>query len=429
MIVNRKNWKLKVFSFILCFTLVLGNLSSLAYANVTDEITLSDSENPAPQIEQTHSDSNGYKVTFVEEEVDVTLPMPDSKIVTLEEVITLPDGGSDVASKLGYEFIGWQVPANSEISDTDGWIDPMEKPILSAGTKVSFGYDAEFVAVFSKGMMVDYVDGVDGEDIAVPEHSFHQHDEPFPLAGEGSDEPKRPGYHFVGWQVPYSSEVFYTATEEYIEPGTILPAGTSVTIGHDTTFTAVWESGHMVTYDDGVTTETIVVPIDSKLYLDRENVTVKGAGTELPTRSGYEFVGWKLMEGADLNYADGTFIPEGTILQPNDVFSIAHDVTLYAQWEPVRVNTSSNSGSSGGSSGGSSSTPVVTQTQPAPVETIVVDPLPLAPDPIIVEETPVPLTQLLLPKTGVEDHMMAYGLGLILCFSTAIYLHLKKRKH
>ena len=74
---------------------------------------------------------------------------------------------------------------------------------------------------------------------------------------------------------------------------------------------------YTVTYDDGVTEETITVPTDSNNYKYNAIVTVDDTA---PTREGYTFAGWDADEDGEADYQ-----PEGT-------FNISGNTILVALW-------------------------------------------------------------------------------------------------
>jgi len=133
----------------------------------------------------------------------------------------------------------------------------------------------------------------------------------------------KPGYVFTGWNDGLGH--------------TYVP-GNTFTINANTTLAAQWALVYTVTYDGNGSTGGSV-PVDPNQYLLNAPVTVLSQGTLSLTN--FIFVNWNTA-------ANGS----GTTYNPNDIFNITNNTTLYAQWVPSAVKltvTYDGNGNTGGS--------------------------------------------------------------------------------
>ncbi len=122
-----------------------------------------------------------------------------------------------------------------------------------------------------------------------------------------NSQPIRNGYDFMGWSTTPDGDVEYASSAKYSVEG-------------DATLYAVWKIKTCVIVYDANGGKN-APPNQSKLY--GETITLS---TQIPTRKGHRFVGWKLSEGED-------------VYQPGDSWRYNNTrTTLYAVWEALDPN-------------------------------------------------------------------------------------------
>ena len=118
-----------------------------------------------------------------------------------------------------------------------------------------------------------------------------------------SSKPTRTGYTFLGWSTNSS------ATSATYQPGS------SFSSNSNTTLYAVWKANtYTVTYNANGGTGAP----DSQTKTHGVNLTLSSSK---PTRTGYTFLGWSTNSSA----TSATY-------EPNDIYNIESDITLYAVW-------------------------------------------------------------------------------------------------
>ena len=191
----------------------------------------------------------------------------EALVYTVEQAVTLP-----TPTREGYAFLGWTV--NSDMA-------PQLTVVLPQGSIGNKTYTANWELT---GYTVTMnLNGGSGETTLL----YTVEDEEFTLP-----TPTRNGYEFVGW----TGEGITTP-----QTSVIIPKGST----GNRTYTANWE---IITYNiflykgDGSEAETIHYTVETPDF-----------ALQLPTRTGYEFLGWQRLDG----YAPGekqmnVTIPKGT---------------------------------------------------------------------------------------------------------------------
>ncbi len=213
---------------------------------------------------------------------------------------------SSVPERAGYTFTGWNT-----VRDGSGFAYAAGGMLTMGSGDVILHAQWTDVPVYS----LTYHDNVDDETIGVPrdDGAYYQGT----TVSISTAIPVRADYDFSGWNtLPDGTGGTYA-------PGASLVIGTA-----DVTLYAQWVVALSVTYDAnlpaGTSLDTGSAPIDDTLYDIGDSVTV--AGDNGMTVSGYRFNGWN-------GQADG----QGTAYSGS--FTIADDITLYAQWLPLYTVT------------------------------------------------------------------------------------------
>ena len=191
----------------------------------------------------------------------------EALVYTVEQPVTLP-----TPTREGYAFLGWTV--NSDMA-------PQLTVVLPQGSIGNRTYTANW-KLTEYNITMD-LNGGSGQEKVV----YTMTDEDFELP-----TPTRHGYEFVGW----TGEGITTP-----QTSVIIPKGST----GNRTYTANWE---IITYNiflykgDGSEAETIHYTVETPDF-----------ALQPPTRTGYEFLGWKRLDG----YAPGekqmnVTIPKGT---------------------------------------------------------------------------------------------------------------------
>ena len=219
-----------------------------------------------------------------------------------------PDGSPyaiSATADTNYSFVNWSVTTGSATVDNEN----------SANTFVFTSADATVQANFAAGTYtVSYVgNGSDGG--SVPVDSSSPYDNGSSVTVFGNTGPlTRTGYTFSGWN---------TASDG---SGTPYVADDSFSISSNTTLYAQWTiNTYTVTYE-GNGSDGGDAPIDDSNPYDYDaTVTVLGNSGSL-TRTDYSFLGWNTVN-------DGS----GTDYVADNTFTIAGDVTLYANWNNTPI--------------------------------------------------------------------------------------------
>ena len=207
-------------------------------------------------------------------------PLENPSVFTSEEEVVLLE-----PIKAGYNFLGWFA---DEAYDT-----PLEK--IKKGTTNN-------VEAYAKWEIANYVinyelDG--GTNNQSNPATFTIEDEVLFAA------PTKSGYDFLGW---YSDKA-YTVVIEKIEKGTVL----------DLTVYAKWEKTKVI--------KTIKYQLDGGVNPDgapESYVVGEGCKLPVPTKEGYNFLGWTLSKTAT------TYVTEIAA-------TYKYNATVYAHWEKIKI--------------------------------------------------------------------------------------------
>jgi len=137
----------------------------------------------------------------------------------------------------------------------------------------------------------------------VPPAQTKNEDEPLTLRTE---VPTRPNYTFLGW----SASPTAAAADEAYKPGASYTANAALALY------AVWRADTFVVRYRGNAAFVRGVPRNQAKTADMALTLT----TQIPTRRGYEFVGWSTAPGGAVAYA------------PGDTYNTNSGITLYAIW-------------------------------------------------------------------------------------------------
>lgn len=254
---------------------------------------------------------------------------------------------STVPTRPGYTFTGWKVTANTSTTDeapavnteylagsqNATFVMPKGDVTLTAQWRANTAYSVNY----APGTIANLPSGaaaaptIPSNDTGILAGSIYT------VKGTGENIPTWPGsgYVFAGWEVTANGE---STTAAPVIGSSVDAGSTFVMPNGDVTLTAKWVKGtaYKVYYEKGAVDSTIVLPGVAATPNNYDTVaggvlyTVRGAGDTIPTRYGYTFAGWKVID----NKAGATVLPtEGAVITAGSTFTMpAGDVTLEAQW-------------------------------------------------------------------------------------------------
>ncbi len=226
---------------------------------------------------------------------------PSKTLIDTQKSETYPTGSesmtisTDIPAWEGHDFIGWSVSKSGTASIQPGSVQQIDK-----GEDVTIYAQWELktsaLLLKSEGDVFKTFTADWGSEVSIP-----------------TDIPSKKGFTFVGWSAKDGSE-----TAEHF-------AGGKLTLKDDVTLYAVWDMDpidYTLTFD----ANTGSGAPDRMVKNSKEEVCKLTVPTTVPTKKGYQCVGWSTVKNGDLEYKPGSEIGI-PYAEPNE--------TLYAVWMPV----------------------------------------------------------------------------------------------
>ncbi len=236
-----------------------------------------------------------YTVTFSSEGGTIIEPNTGSESATkYNKIVTYDEeyGAFPKAIKPGYNFVGWYTDkiSGNEINETDHY--------TNAGNTTLYAHWAE--ATFK--VMLEYYEGhkeLDTEPASINVTYNGTYKEISKVV------PERTGYTFKGW---YDQEI----------GGEQITKDTKVEVTDDNTkLYAQWENNqYTISFDPN---QGLVEPEKKSIVYDKEYGELP-----IPTRTGYDFVGWFLKEEGNT---------EGTQITADKKVTVTDNIILTAKWK------------------------------------------------------------------------------------------------
>lgn len=240
---------------------------------------------PDSVIEYNYQEQFAYNESVTIEDYATISGWKDANHQSVDETLSTP---------ALYAWGGWALQVNEDSEDGECY---------EIGTKITPNKDITIVTTWERSptaKLVSYDNN--GGDSDVPNSSYYEKDEQATLSysyaeyddnGDVTTEktPSKKGYTFVGWCESPTPEVNdegnYTDTVYKI-------VADKLTVERNTVLYAVWEENptYSVTYNANTGDETgsYTIPYDFNKYYEDDVVAVNF--NSIPTRQGYEFLGW-----------------------------------------------------------------------------------------------------------------------------------------
>ncbi len=242
-----------------------------------------------------------YTVAYDKNTGDTVGGMPKDQTKTYGETLTL-SAGKPVRE--GHLFLGWALSPDAESADYQPG-DPLR---TDAPTRLYAVWEKETYSVRYNRNSADGVEGMPEDQVKIYGETLTLH----------ANEPTREGFFFAGWAVsPTAKEALYQPGGKYTEDRPL-------------TLYALWRN-YVISYDRNTSDSVGGMPSDQTKNRN-EKLVLSG---NIPTRSGYIFLGWAL--SPDAAAAD---------YQPGDAYTVNDAAMLYAVWARAeyRVTYDKNAG-------------------------------------------------------------------------------------
>ena len=261
--------------------------------------------------------ANSYTVSYHDEQTTDLLPAPQTFMYGVPGSITEQE-----LTRNGYSFAGWS------LSEDAAQVDYLPgQEVLSLAS--DDGAEIKLYAVWAANSYNIVYNGNGGSN-APGQQTGIAFDKEVALS---SDKPTRSGYRFLGWSLTPGSIVAAYQPGDKVK-GLVADEGGAVILY------AVWAANnYKIVYDGNARDAQNVPGKQTGIAFDEEVALASG----VPTRYGYNFLGWAKSETAtSAEYSAGAIVSRLTA-------SSDGEVTLYAVWKADRFLLKYNSNASGSS--------------------------------------------------------------------------------
>ena len=280
---NVKEKKVKKLKFILPTFLLAAVLSLTACSNASSDTGPEKKEVPT------------YKVTYVDgvDDLDISVPS-DTNQYNEGDTVTVQFSG--IGERSGYNFTGWSDGTNIFTSSGSKSFKIGSKDVVLT---------AQWILATVPTYTITVVDNIPNGTVTASK-TIATAGETINLSAIAANR-----YMFDSWNVINSDGSVITVTNNsFVMPSNNVVVGAS--------FKPV--PTYLVIYNDGVDSEDISVPSDTRQYYEGDSVSVKFTG--IGKRSGFSFAGWSDGKVTFTNNTSTTFVMGSA------------NVTLTAQWLP-----------------------------------------------------------------------------------------------